>query len=591
MYLTNIFITLFCLFTSLVHCIPTSPIPQGAELSIREELDQLVESNWDSNDASLYYDLIDMFSDEDLLHKREDDDDNLQNTINYVLEKLNSSGIIWELLDAIADHPERIDYLANLTSSLLGGMNITINVGDILSGDSALSSLTQFINVTAIVDAVMDSGLVTSLADGLLLDSNFRPRLADIINRVVWSQRDVLLYIFGSVFQKRDHLFRRAEVDDQDISVWSSLLRAAEGEVSGSTTTTSSATANPSSFTIDPNVLSSILNLNSQVAQTQSSSSSTQRATSSASRATSSASRATSSASRSTNSALVASASSALSALASPSTTRSSSSNSSTTSSSSRAVATTTSSRSTSSSSSEYSGSLGEFVENAAGTVLGSNIVGTVATDVLNALNDTGFAVYFVKRFLSDDAYVNMTAALANSLLSSGTISIDLSSVNVTSLIDQVLGDPSTIIGAVSGLLSGNSSALSGTLGKYSGAIQSLIGDIEATGLFARLNNYIFGDSSSSSTATQTSPTQTSARSTSSSARREVVSASATTTSKSSVEKKLETSVVASVSPTNSAVSRSSNSSNDASGVAGNAFTMKALFFTQAVLLIGVFAF
>ena len=109
MYLTNIFITLFCLFTSLVHCIPTSPIPQGEELSIREEMDQLVESHWDANDASLYYDLIEMFSDEDSLHKREDDDDNLQNTINYVLEKLNSSGIIWELLDAIADHPERIE--------------------------------------------------------------------------------------------------------------------------------------------------------------------------------------------------------------------------------------------------------------------------------------------------------------------------------------------------------------------------------------------------------------------------------------------------------------------------------------------------
>lgn len=110
---------------------------------------------------------------------------------------------------------------------------------------------------------------------------------------------------------------------------------------------------------------------------------------------------------------------------------------------------------------------MGGFVENAAGAVLGSNLVGTVATDVLNALNDTGFAVYFVKRFLSDDAYVNMTAALANDLLSAGTINIDLSGVNVTSLVDQVLGDPSTLIGTVSTLLSGNASALSGTLGKY----------------------------------------------------------------------------------------------------------------------------
>lgn len=579
MYLTNIFITLFCLFTSLVHCIPTSPIPQGEELSIREEMDQLVESHWDANDASLYYDLIEMFSDEDSLHKREDDDDNLQNTINYVLEKLNSSGIIWELLDAIADHPERIEYLGNLTSSLLGGMNITIDVGAILSGDSALSSLTQFINITAIYNAVMDSGLVTSLADGLLLDADFRPRLADIVSRVVWSQRDVLLYIFGSVFQKRGYLFKRAEVDNQDISVWLSLLKAAEGEVSGSATAaTTSASANPSSFSIDTNVLSSILNLNSQIAQTQSSTSTSQRATSSASRATSSAS-------RSTNSALVSSASSALSALASASTTRSASPNSNTTS-SSRSVATTTSSRSTSVSSSEYSGSLGGFVENAAGAVLGSNLVGTVATDVLNALNDTGFAVYFVKRFLSDDAYVNMTAALANDLLSAGTINIDLSGVNVTSLVDQVLGDPSTLIGTVSTLLSGNASALSGTLGKYSGAIQSLIGDIEATGLFARLNSYIFGDSSSS-----TSATQTSARATSSSARREVVSASATTTtSKPAIGKDVKTSGVASLSATNSAVSRSSNSSNDASGLSGNGFVMKTLFFTQAVMFIGVFA-
>ena len=202
----------------------------------------------------------------------------------------------------------------------------------------------------------------------------------------------------------------------------------------------------------------------------------------------------------------------------------------------------------------------------------------------MNSLNDTGFAVYFVKRFLSDDAYLNMTAALADSLMSSGTINIDLSGVNVTSLVDTVLGDPSTIVGAVGSLLSGNSSALSGTLGKYSGAIQSLIGDIEATGLFARLNSYIFGNSSSSSSSSS-SATQAS----SSTAKKEVVSVSAAATSSANVEKKLETSVVASVSPTNSAVSRSAKSSNDAS--TGNALTMKALFFTQAVLLVGVFAF
>nr|WOG36151.1 uncharacterized protein [Candida metapsilosis] len=559
MYLTNIFIILFCLFTSLVQCIPMSPIPQGSELSIREEMDQLIESHWNSDDASLYYDLIDMFSNEDLLAKRDDNNDDLQNTINFVIEKLNSSGIIWDLLDSIADNPDRVEYLANLTSSLLGGMNITINVADILSGNSPLASLTKYVNYTAVYNAVMDSGLVTSLADGLLLDSSFRPRLADIVSRVVWSQRDLLLYIFTTVFQKREYMFKRGTVNQADINLWSSLLKAADNIGSESTTSSSSG-----GYTIDPNIFSSLMNLNSQAAQTQSSSSASQSATSANSRQS-------------------ASASSALSALGSAaSTALSSVSKSATASSSSRAVVTASSS--TSVNSSEYSGSLGSFVENAAGAILGSNFVGTVANDVLNSLNDTGFAVYFVKRFLSDDAYLNMTAAIADSLMSSGTINIDLSGVNVTSLVDTVLGDPSTIVGAVGSLLSGNSSALSGTLGKYSGAIQSLIGDIEATGLFARLNSYIFGNSSSSSSSSS-SATQAS----SSTAKKEVVSVSAAATSSANVEKKLETSVVASVSPTNSAVSRSAKSSNDAS--TGNALTMKALFFTQAVLLVGVFAF
>lgn len=526
-------------------------------------MDQLIESHWNSDDASLYYDLIDMFSNEDLLAKRDDNNDDLQNTINFVIEKLNSSGIIWDLLDSIADNPDRVEYLANLTSSLLGGMNITINVADILSGNSPLASLTKYVNYTAVYNAVMDSGLVTSLADGLLLDSSFRPRLADIVSRVVWSQRDLLLYIFTTVFQKREYMFKRGTVNQADINLWLSLLKAADNTGSESTTSSSSS----GGYTIDPNIFSSLMNLNSQVAQTQSSSSASQSATSANSRQS-------------------ASASSALSALGSAASTAlssvSKSANASSSSSSSRAVVTASSS--TSVSSSEYSGSLGSFVENAAGAVLGSNIVGTVADDVLNALNDTGFAVYFVKRFLSDDAYLNMTAAIADSLMSSGTINIDLSGVNVTSLVDTVLGDPSTIVGAVGSLLSGNSSALSGTLGKYSGAIQSLIGDIEATGLFARLNSYIFGNSSSSSSSSS-SATQAS----SSTAKKEVVSVSAAATSSANVEKKLETSVVASVSPTNSAVSRSAKSSNDAS--TGNALTMKALFFTQAVLLVGVFAF
>ena len=70
--------------------------------------------------------------------------------------------------------------------------NITLNIADLLLESS---SLTENLNITGLYQLWKIQGLITSLLDGILLDENFRPRLVDLIDRLVLSQKNVLLYI------------------------------------------------------------------------------------------------------------------------------------------------------------------------------------------------------------------------------------------------------------------------------------------------------------------------------------------------------------------------------------------------------------
>lgn len=100
-----------------------------------------------------------------------------------------------------------------------------------------------------------------------------------------------------------------------------------------------------------------------------------------------------------------------------------------------------------------------------------------------------------------------MTVALVNDIVSSSSVTIDTSGLNITELISGTLGNPKEIAALVGSLLSGDSSQtsqLSNYLGRYSGALSQILQDLEKKGLFAELNSYIFGDSTTKASATAT---------------------------------------------------------------------------------------
>lgn len=383
--------TFIFLLIPLVYSLPAASPKSGTDFDFNQEIETFVEQAFNQDDPSqtaaaasfeeflvnvFNYDQVDGQVDGQVLKVFEKRDANTEQTIEGILKAVNNSGVIWTLLDSVADDPSRIEYIGNLTSSFLKNYNITLNIADLLLESS---SLTENLNITGLLSAVENSGLITSLLDGILLDENFRPRLVDLIDRLVLSQKNVLLYIFAGVLSKRDLM-----ADGELVNV---LLKRA--------------TSNDDS----------------------------------------------------------------------------------------------------------YSGSLGSFLNNAASTVLSSSLVSNAAADVLNALNDTGFLVYATKRFLSSDSYINMTVALVNDIVSSSSVTIDTSGLNITELISGTLGNPKKIAALVGSLLSGDSSQtsqLSNYLGRYSGALSQILQDLEKKGLFAELNSYIFGDSTTKASATAT---------------------------------------------------------------------------------------
>lgn len=270
-----------------------------------------------------------------------------EKTIETLLEYVNKSGIIFDLLDQIADYPERVQAIGNLTVGLLGRLP-PIDLSNLLLPKN-MGSMTN----NSLVNVLLKSGLVKSLADGLLLDESFRPVLVNLTYRIVDANKNVILYIVDGVLAKRD-LEKRAN---------------------------------------------------------------------------------------------------------------------------------------------DYSGSLGEFAKNIFGSVLDSKLFLNTFGDIVNALNDTGVAVYVVKKFLSDDAYLNMTATIANDAIHSGAINIT-GTPNITKIIGGVLADPSALGKLASGALSGKVD-LKGIFGKYSPAIKGIIQGLERKGLFEELNDYIFPSSSS----------------------------------------------------------------------------------------------
>lgn len=134
------------------------------------------------------------------------DTNGLERTIESLLNVVNDSGVIWAILDQVAYYPKRIEFIANATAKLVGGVDLS-KVGDLASGlNLDLSDL----NVSAIVSAVADSGVVLSLLDGILLDEDYRPVLVKLISRVLKSQKNTFLWLVQDVFKSNKNQ-KRAE--------------------------------------------------------------------------------------------------------------------------------------------------------------------------------------------------------------------------------------------------------------------------------------------------------------------------------------------------------------------------------------------
>ncbi|EGW35304.1 uncharacterized protein SPAPADRAFT_58525 [Spathaspora passalidarum NRRL Y-27907] len=319
---------------------------------LSSQVDDYVHSNFGDNEIQAYEQFMDLVEGGtgqlNGLEKRA----NFEPTIEEALKAFNSSGILWTLLDSLANHPNRVDTVANFTYNFLKGRKITIKAGSLIN---SLGNVSSIIDVPAILNAVIDSGIVQSLLDGILLDKSFQPKLVNIEYNLIMSQKDTLKYLFQELLQKR-------EVEED----W--YIKRADND-----------------------------------------------------------------------------------------------------------------------------GTLVEFFENAAATLFNSPSVGEFARDTLNALNDTGFLVYTVKRFIGNEKYLNMTGALISSVVRANVIHIDFSGINITRLAQQFLKNPTQVLLVVEEFLQGKYNLNIGdSLSKYADAIGANIKALEDKGLFRQLNDYIF---------------------------------------------------------------------------------------------------
>lgn len=134
---------------------------------------------------------------DNLIHKRD-----LTSTVALLLDVVNGSLILYDLLDSIAYDPEKISAIANFTASKLSGFDLS---------SLSLSGISLDLNYSSIYDEVMDSGVVTLLLDGILLDTSYRPTLVKLVSRILEGNKNAVNYLVRNVFKKlkRDALAKR----------------------------------------------------------------------------------------------------------------------------------------------------------------------------------------------------------------------------------------------------------------------------------------------------------------------------------------------------------------------------------------------
>lgn len=120
-----------------------------------------------------------------------------EGTVASIITKINDTGIIWSALDLVANNLPVIENVLNQTIGGLSSINSSFQL------NLNFSIISQAIDVPAIIEEVINSGLVTSVLNGVLLDEDFRPTLVDLIYRIVISNEDGIKYLLDNTLAKR----------------------------------------------------------------------------------------------------------------------------------------------------------------------------------------------------------------------------------------------------------------------------------------------------------------------------------------------------------------------------------------------------
>ncbi|EAZ63400.2 hypothetical protein PICST_37565 [Scheffersomyces stipitis CBS 6054] len=124
---------------------------------------------------------------QDMLSKRADENATVD-TIANILVEVNKSGVIFQVLDEIANSPQQIDNLANIILNLTSSVSNLDSLGLSFTGID-LSGL----NITEIIDQLLDSGLVWQTLDEIFKQEFWRNRIAASVGNLLGSPDNVYI--------------------------------------------------------------------------------------------------------------------------------------------------------------------------------------------------------------------------------------------------------------------------------------------------------------------------------------------------------------------------------------------------------------
>lgn len=182
------------LFSQLLCLLSTFALAVPVAAPVSEEFD-LTETIRNTFEESLLPEELDVIHGT-LFERREIEARDLEHTMENVIKIVNDSNVIFAILDQIAYYPNRIEKIANLTSGLVGKIDVS-NVA------KSVLNLHLSLNISGIYEGVMESGLISNVLDGVLLDKSYRPHLVNLVNRVLGATKNIFLWLVQDVFHKK----------------------------------------------------------------------------------------------------------------------------------------------------------------------------------------------------------------------------------------------------------------------------------------------------------------------------------------------------------------------------------------------------